>query len=136
MIDCDGAVSYTQTIQVVHEDFVDQFCQVLAHCYHQRQGTKGITQAKHLRLYGNKLFKFAKAAAAGQSSPKNLLKGRVDTKEAYTKLLLEIAPRLKDIKHNFIVVSKIFRKRRGDNAPLVTVSIKGCEKLEQRKASY
>jgi hypothetical protein len=34
-----------------------------------------------LKVAGNKLIKFAKAAEAGETSPKNLLKGRIRGKK-------------------------------------------------------
>ena len=64
----------------------------------------------------------------------NLLKGRVSTDKVHKKLLLNLVPRLRTITHgNFVRVSKIQHHRRGDNAPVVTVSIAGDEKTEFKR---
>lgn len=56
----------------------------------------------------------------------NLLQGRVSTDKAHKKLLLNLIPRLRTYQSaNFVRVSKIQHHRRGDNAPMVTVSIVG-----------
>jgi hypothetical protein len=53
----------------------------------------------------------------------------VSTEKVRKKLLLNLVPRLRKIKGgNFIHVSPIFHRRRGDNAPMVKVSIVGDEK--------
>lgn len=78
----------------------------------------------------NKLLHFAKKADKGFTSPKNLLRGRVTTEQVYKKLLMETVPRLENIPQNFVSVTKILRRRRGDNAPMVNVTIRGSEKEE------
>ena len=61
----------------------------------------------------------------------NLLKGRVSTDKAHKKILLNLIPRLRTIRGgNYVKVSKVFHHRRGDCAPMVTVSIVGDEKSE------
>ena len=63
-----------------------------------------------------------------------MLRGRVSTEKVRKKLLLNLIPRLRKIKGgNFIRVSPIQSHRRGDNAPMVTVSIVGDEKSEFKK---
>ena len=64
----------------------------------------------------------------------NLLKGRIHTRKAYDKLLLNLIPRIKNTTNGFISVTKVLHRRRGDNAPMVQVSIKGNEKSEYEKA--
>ncbi len=59
----------------------------------------------------------------------NLLQGRVSTEKVHKKLLLNLIPRLRTVQgSNLVRVSSINHRRRGDNAPLVTVSIVGDEK--------
>lgn len=87
-------------------------------------------QAKHLRKAANKLIHFAKKADQGFSSPLNLLKGRVTTEKIYKKLTMETIPKLENVSQNFVNVSKITRHRRGDNAPMVFVTIRNSEKEE------
>lgn len=84
-------------------------------------------------MHGEKLLVFAKKAEAGQTSPLNLLKGRVHTNRAYTKLLVDIIPRIKHLKGSLINMRDLHINRRGDNAPMVQVSIKGNEKTEFEK---
>lgn len=60
----------------------------------------------------------------------NLLKGRVSTEQVYKKLLMETVPKLENISQNFVTIEKGVRHRRGDNAPMVHVIIKGSEKEE------
>ena len=63
-----------------------------------------------------------------------MLKGRVSTDKVEKKLLLDLIPRLRNVKGgNFVNVSKINHHRRGDNAQMVTVSIIGNEKSEFQK---
>lgn len=81
------------------------------------------------------MLNFAKRAEAGQKSPLNLLKGRVHTKKAEQKLLLDLIPRIKHIQGGFINISQLKYRRRGDNAPMVELSIKGNEKSEYEKKS-
>jgi ribosomal protein L17 len=85
-------------------------------------------QAKHLVIAANKLIKFAKRAEKGATSPLNLLKGRVVTEQVMKKLLMETIPKLESIPQNHITVSRKIRRRRGDNAPMVHVTIRGSEK--------
>ena len=81
----------------------------------------------------NKLFHFAKKAEKGFTSPINLLKGRVTTEQVYKKLLMETIPKLEHISQNYVTISKSLRYRRGDNAPMVWVTIKGSEKEEMAR---
>ena len=79
-------------------------------------------------------MKYARRAANGEASAMNLLQGRVSTDKVHKKLLLNLVPRLRTITNgNFIRVSKIQRHRRGDDAPVVTVSIVGDEKSEFKR---
>jgi ribosomal protein L17 len=88
-----------------------------------------ITQAKHLRKAGNRLLCYARKAANGETSAINLLQGRVSTDKVKKKLLLNLIPRLRSVEGGDLVrVSRIFKRRRGDNAPMVKVSIVGNEK--------
>jgi ribosomal protein L17 len=59
------------------------------------------------------------------------LKSKVDTEKAKTKLLVDLMPRIKHIKGGFIHLKYVEKRRRGDNAPLVHISIKGTEKHEK-----
>lgn len=78
-----------------------------------------------MRSHGEKLLNFARKAESGKTSPLNLLKGRVHTEKAYTKLLVDIIPRIKHLEGNFLNFKDLHIKRKGDNAPMVQVSIKG-----------
>lgn len=49
----------------------------------------------------------AKKAYRKQRSPLNLLKGRINTKKAEKKLLVDILPRVKTIRGGFIVVKDL-----------------------------
>ena len=73
---------------------------------------------------------YAKRAEAGQTGPMNELKGRVTTSKVQQKLLLTIVPRLKNFNGSYINISPIFKRRRGDNSPMVTVNITGDERTE------
>jgi ribosomal protein L17 len=44
------------------------------------------------------------------------------------KLLMETVPKLESIPQNYITISKKIRYRRGDNAPMVHVTIRNSEK--------
>ena len=46
------------------------------------------------------------------------------------KLLMETVPKLEHIPQNYIHISKKIRYRRGDDAPMVHVTIKSSEKEE------
>lgn len=82
-----------------------------------------------MRKSANHLLKYAKKAANGEKSAMNLLQGRVSTDKVHKKLLLNLIPRLRTFQGgDYVRVSKIQHHRRGDNAPLVTVSIVGDEK--------
>jgi ribosomal protein L17 len=59
-----------------------------------------------------------------------LLKGRVITEQVMKKLLMETVPKLESVPQNYIKISKKIRHRRGDNAPMVHVTIRGSEKEE------
>ena len=72
----------------------------------------------------NKLIHFAKKAERGLASPMNLLKGRVATEQVYKKLLMETVPKLANVKQNYVRIEKKIRYRRGDNAPMVYVTIR------------
>ena len=76
-------------------------------------------QAKHLKPYAQKLLKFAKKAEAGKKSPLNLLRGRIHTKKAEKKLLVDLVPRIKHIRGGLIDLKEKGERRKGDNAPLV-----------------
>lgn len=76
----------------------------------------------------NKLIHFAKKADHGFTSPLNLLKGRVATETIYKKLMMETVPKLDNVSQNFVFVEGIHRYRRGDNAPMVYVTIRNSEK--------
>jgi muconolactone delta-isomerase len=52
------------------------------------------------------------------------------TEQVMKKLLMETVPKLENIPQNYITISKKIRYRRGDNAPMVHVTIKGSEKEE------
>jgi len=91
----------------------------------------------------NKLINFAKKADKGFTSPLNLLKGRVATEQVYKKLMMEIVPKLENVKQNYVNISKSIHYRRGDNAPMRAVTIRGTEKEEairmqtmERKAKF
>ena len=60
----------------------------------------------------------------------NLIKGRVATQEAKEKLLKEIVPKVESIPQNYIKIEKNIRNRRGDDAPMVHVTIRNSEKEE------
>jgi hypothetical protein len=63
-----------------------------------------------------------------------LLQGRVSTDKVEKKLLLNLIPRLRTVEGGDLVrISSIQKRRRGDNAPMVTVSIVGNEKDEFEK---
>lgn len=79
-------------------------------------------------IAANKLIKVAKRAERGATSPLNLLKGRVVTEQVMKKLMMETVPKLESISQNFINIEKKIRRRRGDNAPMVHVTIRGSEK--------
>mgnify|MGYP002387283122 CR=1 FL=1 len=77
----------------------------------------------------NHLLKYARRAANGEKAPVNYLQGRVSTDKVHKKLLLNLIPRLRTYQGGSLIrVSKIQHHRRGDNAPMVTVSIVGDEK--------
>jgi ribosomal protein L17 len=44
------------------------------------------------------------------------------------KLIMQVAPRLRQMNQNYVKMTKIIRRRRGDNAPMVIVSIRGDER--------
>lgn len=67
----------------------------------------------------------AKKAERGQTSPLNLLKGRLYTREAEQKLILDLIPRIKHFRGPLINISRVVHTRRGDGADLVRISIKG-----------
>ncbi len=73
---------------------------------------------------------FARKAAQGQKSALNLLKGRVHTKKIEQKLLVDLIPRIKNIQGGFIQIKDLGITRRGDNASMVQIYIKGNEKTE------
>lgn len=66
-----------------------------------------VTQAKHLKVHAERLMIFAKRAYNKQKSPLNLLKGRINTKKAEKKLLVDILPRVKAVRGGFIVVKDL-----------------------------
>lgn len=76
---------------------------------------------------------FAKKAYHKQRSPINLLQGRVHTKKSEKKLLVDIMPRVKKTRGGFIVVKDLNERRKGDNAPMVSIYIKGNERTEFEK---
>jgi ribosomal protein L17 len=78
----------------------------------------------------NKLINFAKKAARGKTSPINLIKGRVATEQVLKKLMMETVPKLENIPQYYVNISKKIRRRRGDNAPMVFVTIRNSEKEE------
>lgn len=82
-------------------------------------------QAKHLRPYAQKLLCFAKKAEAGETSALNLLKGRIHTKKAEKKLLVDLMPRIKQTTGSFIQIKNLGVRRKGDNAPMSEISIVG-----------
>lgn len=57
-----------------------------------------------------------------------MIKGRVSTKKVMNKLIMQVAPRLRQMNQNYVKMTKIIRRRRGDNAPMVIVSIRGDER--------
>jgi ribosomal protein L17 len=81
----------------------------------------------------NKLIQFAKKADKGFTSPMNLLKGRVSTEQVYKKLLMETVPKLGNLSQNYVTISQSVRYRRGDNAPMVWVTVRGSEKEEMAR---
>lgn len=81
----------------------------------------------------NKLIHFAKKADQGFTSPLNLIKGRVATEKVLKKLMMETVPKLDNVSQNFVVVGDIHRYRKGDNAPMVYVTIRNSEKAEAVK---
>ena len=83
-----------------------------------------------MRKAGNKLIHFAKRAERGSGNAMNLLKGRVSTKQVLKKLLVETVPKLDHIPQNYVKIEKGRRHRRGDNAPMVFVTVRGSEKEE------
>jgi len=93
-----------------------------------------LSQAKRVVKAANKLIHFAKKADKGFTSPMNLLKGRIYTEQAYKKLLMETVPKLENVPQNYVYIErKPIRRRRGDNAPMVHVTIKNSEKEEAAK---
>ena len=86
-----------------------------------------------MRRAADKLIYFAKKAEKGHASALNLLKGRLYTEQALKKLMVETVPKLDHIKQNFVKIEKRIRHRRGDNAPMVFVTVRGSEKEEALK---
>jgi hypothetical protein len=60
----------------------------------------------------------------------NLLRGRLYGEQALKKLLMETVPKLENVPQNYVSISRNIRYRRGDNAPMVYVTIKKSEKEE------
>lgn len=87
-------------------------------------------QAKRLAKAANKLINYAKRAEKGETSPINLLKGRVITEQVMKKLLMETVPKLESIPQNYVKIERKIRHRRGDNAPMVFVTVRNSEKEE------
>jgi hypothetical protein len=54
----------------------------------------------------NKLINFAKRAERGETSPINLIKGRVSTDQVLKKLMMETVPKLENIPQNYVTISK------------------------------
>jgi ribosomal protein L17 len=76
----------------------------------------------------NKLIHFAKKADRGFTSPMNLLRGRVTTEQAYKKLMMETVPKLENVPQNYVQIESWVKHRKGDNAPMVHVTIRNSEK--------
>ena len=60
----------------------------------------------------------------------NLLKGRISTDQVFKKLLVETVPKLDHVPQNYVKIERGRRYRRGDNAPMVFVTVRGSEKEE------
>lgn len=133
IINCYGARIPPQTLPPLHQRHRLSTHHLLTNRNHPRQSNASSIQAKRLVKAANKLIHFARKADQGFTSPLNLLKGRVTTEQVYKKLLMETIPKLENVPQNFVTMSKITRRRRGDNAPMVYVTVKGSEKEEIAK---
>lgn len=58
------------------------------------------------------------------------------TEKIKTKLLVDLIPRIKNYRGGFTLIRDLNQRRKGDNAPMVQLCLKGNEKTEFEKKRY
>ena len=78
-------------------------------------------KAKRLHSLGDYIIRHSRKASLGSLTSTKILNSILTTKKARQKAVLELAQRFKNTNSHFSKVSGTIYRRRGDNAPVVTI---------------